>query len=639
MITLENISKQYGSKVLFDQVTLSFHENQRTGLIGCNGSGKTTILRILSGVEQLDKGTIHFPSGMSIGYLPQEVEVLDHMTPMEIVLEPFAHILNFEEKLQSLSETSDPESLEKTLKKIDSLYDAMHFHDGYSLSSRAEAILAGLGVPENNWDKPVKLLSGGYRMRTVLGRLLLTAPGFLLLDEPTNHLDMDSLVWLEKFLERYKGGMLIVSHDRDFLNRITTYTAEIGGTTILQLKGNYDQFQLLKEELRENELNRAKNLETKITQTERFVERFRAKATKATQAQSRAKLLEKLRAELPVIIQDGKTIHFSFPDPPMSGTVPLQLSKVTAGYGENNVFTNLSLTVNRGDKIAIVGPNGAGKSTLLKLVTGVLAPKSGNLIIGHNTTVRYFGQHQLEQLDVSKTPYETVRAESVRTETTFVRNILGAFLFSGDSVDKKVEVCSGGEKARLVLATILANPGNLLLLDEPTNHLDIQSIEMLAEAMAEFKGTILFVSHDEYFISQIATRIIEIRPGSVRDFPGSLADYRTYVEMMFPDEKQNTPLQTKAAAAAGLVSNKEKKNSEREQRKKVTRQIEKIEREIVVHEKTMSDLRTKLDDPANSTNFELLHSLSREITSEECVLNELMRNWEVLQEELSQLEP
>lgn len=639
MITLENISKQYGSKVLFDQVTLSFHENQRTGLIGCNGSGKTTILRILSGVEQLDKGTIHFPSGMSIGYLPQEVEVLDHMTPMEIVLEPFAHILNFEEKLQSMSETSDPESLDKALKKIDALYDAMHFHDGFSLSSRAEAILAGLGVPKDNWSKPVKLLSGGYRMRTVLGRLLLTAPGFLLLDEPTNHLDMDSLVWLEKFLERYKGGMLIVSHDRDFLNRITTYTAEISGETILQLKGNYDQFQLLKEELRENELNRAKNLETKIAQTERFVERFRAKATKATQAQSRAKLLEKLKAELPVIIQDGKTIHFSFPAPPMSGTVPLQLSKVTAGYGENNVFSNLSLTVNRGDKIAIVGPNGAGKSTLLKLVTGVLVPKSGDLTIGHKTTVRYFGQHQLEQLDVSKTLYETVRAESVRTETTFVRNILGAFLFSGDSVDKKVEVCSGGEKARLVLATILANPGNMLLLDEPTNHLDIQSIEMLAEAMAEFKGTILFVSHDEYFISQIATRIVEIRPGSVRDFPGSLADYRTYVEMMFPDEKQDTPLQGRATAAAGSVSNKEKKIADREQRKKVTRQIEKIEREIVVHENTQSDLRTKLDDPANSTNFELLHSLSREITSEESVLNELMRDWEVLQEELSQLDP
>ncbi len=314
------------------------------------------------------------------------------------------------------------------------------------------------------------------------------------------------------------------------------------------------------------------------------MERFRAKATKATQAQSRAKLLEKLKAELPVIIQDGKTIHFSFPDPPMSGTVPLQLSKVTAGYSEHTVFSNLSLTVNRGDKIAIVGPNGAGKSTLLKLVTGVLSPKSGDLTIGHNTTVRYFGQHQLEQLDLSKTLYETVSAESVRTETTFVRNILGAFLFSGDSVDKRVEVCSGGEKARLVLATILANPGNLLLLDEPTNHLDIQSIEMLAEAMAEFKGTILFVSHDEYFISQIATRIIEIRPGSVRDFPGSLADYRTYVEMMFPDEKQDNP-QAAKAAAAGTATEKVKKIADREQRKKITRQIEKIEREIITHEK------------------------------------------------------
>jgi ATP-binding cassette subfamily F protein 3 len=536
-----------------------------------------------------------------------------------------------------MSETSDPESLQKALKKMDALYDAMHFHDGYSLSSRAEAILAGLGVPADNWNQPVKSLSGGYRMRTVLGKLLLTSPDFLLLDEPTNHLDMDSLVWLEKFLERYKGGMLIVSHDRDFLNRITNFTAEISGSTILQLKGNYDQFQLLKEEMRENELNRARNLETKIAQTERFVERFKAKATKATQAQSRAKLLEKLKAELPVIIQDGKTIQFSFPDPPMSGSVPLQLSKVTAGYGDVDVFANLSLIVNRGDKIAIVGPNGAGKSTLLKLVTGILSPKSGELTIGHNTTVRYFGQHQLEQLDTSKTLYDTVREQSVRTETTFVRNILGAFLFSGDSVDKKVEVCSGGEKARLVLATILANPGNLLLLDEPTNHLDIQSIEMLAEAMAEFKGTILFVSHDEYFISQIATRIIEIRPGSVRDFPGSLADYRTYVEMMFPDEKRDSTAVSKDAASQ-KNADKGKKNVDREQRKKVTRQIEKIEREIVTHENTLAELQKSLDDPANSTNFELLHSLSRQITDEEGVLGELMSDWETRQEELSQLE-
>jgi ATP-binding cassette subfamily F protein 3 len=368
------------------------------------------------------------------------------------------------------------------------------------------------------------------------------------------------------------------------------------------------------------------------------VERFKAKATKATQAQSRAKLLEKLKAELPVIIQDGKSIQFSFPEPPMSGNIPLQLSRVSAGYGEKDVFTNLSLLVNRGDKVAIVGPNGAGKSTLLKLVTGMLTPKSGELTIGHNTTVRYFGQHQLEQLDTSKTLYDTVRAESVRTETTFVRNILGAFLFSGDSVDKKVEVCSGGEKARLVLATILANPGNLLLLDEPTNHLDIQSIEMLAAAMAEFKGTILFVSHDEYFISQIATRIIEIRPGSVRDFPGTLDDYRSYVEMMFPDEKNDQTAQSKDSSVL-KANDKEKKIIEREQRKKVTRQIEKIEREIVVHENALAELQKSLDDPSNATNFELLHTLSRQISDEETVLNELMVDWETRQEELSQLEP
>jgi len=633
MITLENISKQYGSTILLESVTISFNESHRTGLIGVNGSGKTTILRMIGGEELPDNGSISIPSGMRIGYLPQEVELLDQKTPLEIVLQPFAHILNFEEQLQRLS--TDDSTLKETLKKIDSLCSAMDYYDGYALTARAQMILGGLGIPKENWSQPIQLLSGGYRMRTVLGKLLLEAPDFLLLDEPTNHLDMDSLIWLEKYLEKQKCGMLIVSHDRDFLNRITTNIADICNRKITLYQGNYDAYIRTREEVETARLNRARNLEVKISQNERFVERFKAKATKASQAQSRMKLLDKLRAEMPELPQSTKTIHFSFPEPSPSGVTPIQFTAVSASYDGRPIFSNFSMSVNRGDKIAIVGPNGAGKSTLLKLASGLLQPISGSVKYGHNVNIRYFGQHQLEQLDPEKTLYQTVIQGSINTEKTFVRNILGAFLFSGDAVDKTVKVLSGGEKARLVLATILASPGNVLLLDEPTNHLDIKSVEMLAEAMKKYSGTILFVSHDEFFISSIATRILEIRPGMIRDFPGTLADYRSYLEILFPNDT------TEQNSSSGKNSNwksgaeiKEQRTIDRGLRKKLTRSIEKLEKEISSAEEELAALQTTLHDPSNALNHELLYQTSQQIDSLQAELNRLIRQWEEKQLEL-----
>ena len=635
MITFENISKQYGSTVLLQEVSFSIHESERTGLIGANGSGKTTLLRMLSGEEQPDSGSIRTPSDLKIGYLPQEVEVLDDKTPLEIVLAPFAHVLDFEQQIQSVSATIH-QDLKTALKKMDSLYDMVTFHDGYSLVSRAKAILCGLGIPEDNWSQPVQVLSGGYRMRAVLGSLLLLSPDFMLLDEPTNHLDMDSLVWLEKYLARQNGGMLIVSHDRDFLNRITTHTAEITRTGITIAKGNYDQYMTMKAEAEEAAEKRARNLEIKIKETERFVERFKAKATKATQAQSRMKLLDKLRAELPVLASNRQAIHFTFPEPKPSGAVPLKFQNVSAGYGAVPVLQNISLTITRGDKIAIVGPNGAGKSTFLKVIAGLITASEGMIEPGHNVSMRYFGQHQLEQLDPCKSLYETVIADSVCTEKTFVRNILGAFLFSGDAVEKQVSVLSGGEKARLVLATILANPGNVLLLDEPTNHLDIDSVDMLANAMAAFKGTILFVSHDEYFISKIATRIIEIRPGSVRDFPGTLHDYRVYIETLFSDEQ--TGADAKRQEKTQELPQKEVRIRDREYRKKLTRTVEKLEREIAAREEAVCSLQAIIDNPENALNHELLHATMINIDSEQSSIENLMQEWERKHLELEGLE-
>jgi ATP-binding cassette subfamily F protein 3 len=629
MITFDSISKHYGGETLLDNVSVAFHENERTGLIGVNGSGKTTLMRMLAGEETPDKGSIRKPSNLTIGYLHQEVEVFDELTPLQIVLEPFAHLLDYEKKLEALGheaggkDTSD----QQTLKRIEALHHDIEFHDVYSLESRAEAILAGLGVPQEKWRQPLTVLSGGYRMRVVLGKLLLMSPDYLLLDEPTNHLDMDSLVWLEKFLTRYKGGMMIISHDRDFLNRMSSYTAEIRNNTITMYKGNYDEYVKMRDLSDAQSQNRFRNLQLQIAEKERFVERFKAKNTKATQAASRLKQIEKLKEQLPEITQDPDTINFSFVETVQSGGVPFKLRDVEAAYGEVPVFSGLSMEIRRGDRVAVVGPNGSGKSTLLKLLGGQMKPTHGTFEPGYNTIVRYFGQHQLEQLDMELTLVETVAATAIKTEKTFIRNILGAFLFSGDDVEKKVKVLSGGEKSRLVFATILASPGNTLLLDEPTNHLDINSVETLLRALEKFKGTILLVSHDDYFVSRIATRIIEMRPGLIRDFPGNLADYRTYVEEGLWGISEEVAAK-QGAGTGDEAQDKEQRIQEREQRKKAQRVVEKLEREIETRETGITRMKRVLDDPVNASNHILLAETSQAIELEQAELDDLMAEWE-----------
>ncbi len=623
MIVFESISKQFGSTLLFDKATFSLNETCRTGLIGCNGSGKTTILKMISGVEQPDSGSVTKPSDISIGYLPQEVELYEEHSPMDIVLESFKHLLNYEESLAKV--TGKIEEGEKgAFKMLEKLHTEMEQNDGFSIKSRAEMILSGLGLSSEQLYTKVRTLSGGYRMRAVLGKLLLENPDYLILDEPTNHLDFDSLVWLEKFLSRYKGGMLIVSHDRDFLNRITTHTANIQNTTVRMYKGNYEAYLTIRREQEIADENRAKNLQAKIAQNERFVQRFKAQATKATQAQSRIKQIENLRAELPDQIAEDKSIRFSFSMPKESGSVPIKLTKVTTGYSSLEVISKLFLEIRRGDKIAIIGPNGAGKSTLLKLFSGILPAWEGELEYGHNAILRYFGQHQLEQLHPEKTALETISENSVSSEKSYLRGILGSFLFSGDAVDKKVKVLSGGEKSRLVLATILASPGNVLLLDEPTNHLDVRSIEMLAESMAEYKGTIAFVSHDEFFISKVANRIVEVRPGVIRDFPGNLNDYRYYMETLFKDQTDTPGSDSKPSQN----SQKEDRIKARDRKKKLVRQIERYERGIEAHEEKITELESVLNDSSNATNFELLGATTEELSRVRKELAELLRSWE-----------
>jgi ATP-binding cassette subfamily F protein 3 len=456
----------------------------------------------------------------------------------------------------------------------------------------------------------------------------------MLLDEPTNHLDMDSLIWLERFLLAYKGGMLIVSHDRDFLNRMCTHTADVKSKSVRVFSGNYDKYLVIKQEEETAAVARAKNIESQIASAERFVERFRAKNTKAAQAQSRVKMIEHLKAEMPTLEAGPKSISFTFKCSCEPGAVPLRLKNCAAGYGDKVVLDKLDIEIRRGDKVAIIGPNGAGKSTLLKLLAGMIKPIFGEMILGHNTELRYFGQHQLEQLNGERTLYDIVAEHSANSDKNYIRSALGAFLFSGTSIEKQVKVLSGGEKSRLALAAILASPGNVLLLDEPTNHLDISSIEMLSESMASYGGTILFVSHDEYFISKLATRIIEVRPGHLRDFPGNLSDYRYYVDTLFrdissSDDKNNTGLANVGAASCRPPSDnaKETRIKEREERKKREREASKLEQEITRIESEISTQELILNDSANALNYNLLQSTAETIAKLKLEHDVVMERW------------
>lgn len=639
MINLSDAQKQFGEKIILDRVNTTIDPSWRTGLIGVNGTGKTVFLRIIAGEEELDGGQISRPGELRLGYLPQEMTFDESMSPLKMVLQPFEHLINIDEKVEKLVEKheGDQESAMKALEKIDELHTERSLHGGDSLEPRARKYLKGLGVPEQSWERSIVELSGGFRMRVVLARLLLMNPDLLLLDEPTNHLDMDSLFWLERFLQKFRGGVLAVSHDRGFLNRCMTHTLELerGGATIF--RGNVKGYLEWKEQKNAADESRTRSLQSQIQQTERFIERFKAKSTKATQAKSKMKQLERLKEELPDTVRASRMVNFRLPEPTRCGSVPIKLESVTVGYGKDPVLKDLSVQITRGDKIAVIGPNGAGKSTFLKACAGQLEVSNGSLSLGHNAEVRYYSQHRLEQLDPQRSVYETIADVTGSGDRNFIQSVLGAFFFTGSEVDKPVGVLSGGEKSRLSLATLLARPGNVLLLDEPTNHLDIYSVEALADMLAGFAGTIVVVSHDEFFISRIANRLIEIRPGAVRDFPGSPDDYREYLEQGYLD-----PLESQSGSSTEEPMQQPLDKTERvrlrEERTRVRRRIEKLEKMIAENESETESVETRLNDPSNASNFSLLTNLQDQLSDHQEEYDELLTEWDELQGKLEELE-
>src|SRR6266581_1015964 len=526
MIRLSGLKRSYGVHEVLKGVDWAIPPRARVGLVGPNGAGKTTLLRLIAGSEEPDGGAIDIVRGTSLGYLPQEGARLAEGTVLEALLAPFSEILAMEQEMERLHHemaTSTGERQETVTRRAGEVQHRFEAAGGFDLEARAKAILGGLGFGQHDHARPLGEFSGGYRMRAALGALLLRRPDYLLLDEPTNHLDLEAVAWLEDFLSDIPSALVVVSHDRTFLNRLATSIAEVHDGRLTLWPGNYDRFRVDKEKTRELAVKKAASEAHRVEEVERFIERFRYKATKARQVQSRIKMLEKM--ERTEVMAGELTWRFSFPPVPRSAQRVALLSAVRKSFGDRQVLKGLDLEIWRGDRIALVGPNGCGKSTLLQVVAGRIPAEAGAVQLGDKVVLHYFAQHVLETLTPGRTVLEEMQAWAPGRAPGPLRSLLGIFQFSGDEVFKRVEVLSGGEKNRLALARLTLDPGNFLLLDEPTNHLDLPTREALEEALAGYGGTLLFVSHDRYFINKVATRVAAFRDGRLALYDGGYDDY------------------------------------------------------------------------------------------------------------------
>jgi len=528
MIQLSAAGKRFGPKLLFQDLDWMITPRDRVGLVGANGTGKSTLLKVLGGMESLDYGSIAVTKGTSAGYLPQDGLALAGRTVFAECMSVFDDVRAMETEMESLTQRMadldhEGEEYAQVADRFHQLENEFRTRDGYAIESQVGAVLQGLGFRKEDWTRQTEEFSGGWQMRIALAKLLLQKPNLLLLDEPTNHLDLESRNWLEEYLTQYPYAYVLISHDRYFLDVTVKKIVEIWNKGVHFYPGNYEQFVKLKTERREQLEAAYKNQRERIEHLEAFINRFRYQATKAKQVQSRIKELEKIeRIEVP---QEEQAIHFKFPQPQPSGRTVAEFKDVAKSYGAKEVFRDVSFVIERGDRIALVGVNGAGKSTLIRLLSGVDGPSSGTVQLGHNVEPDYFAQDQYKELDTSRKVLEDLETVAPLATTTELRNLLGCFLFSGDDVFKPIGVLSGGERNRYALARMLLHPSNFLLLDEPTNHLDLRAKDVLLNALQEFNGTVIFVSHDRYFIDKLATKVFEIVDGTLQVFPGNYEEF------------------------------------------------------------------------------------------------------------------
>ena len=531
MIALvDKVSKSFGGRTLYSNATLQLNAGERWALVGPNGAGKTTLLKIIMGFEASDEGTVTFAKDATLGYLEQEVEPLGKKSALQEVIDSAKEIKQWENTVNDLSHkiscTPEGDKLNKYLADYSHAAERFERLGGYELESRARQILSGLSFPVEDFDKPAQEFSGGWQMRINLSKLLLRRPDVLLLDEPTNHLDLESVQWLERFLSSYDGTVLLVSHDRSFMDACVTHVAALENRMLVTYTGNYSGYLHQREENLEQLRAKRAAQERDIAHMETFIERFRYKPTKAKQVQERVAKVQKIREELVVLPEQSHYMHFKFPDPPRTGDTVVSLENVAKSYEDNFVYSNVNLKLYRGDHVALVGPNGAGKSTLMKLIAGKIKPDTGTIALGQNVTKAYYAQHQLEELTPSNTVLAELDTVASGWTTSEERRLLGAFLFHGDDVEKRVNVLSGGERARLALAKMLVSPDPLLLLDEPTNHLNIDSVDVLEKALVNFPGTIIVISHDEHLVNAVANKVVDVRDHQVTVYDGDYAYFQ-----------------------------------------------------------------------------------------------------------------
>jgi len=640
MISIEKIHLNFGGFELFKEISFLINSRDRIGLIGKNGAGKTTLLKILTGKENPTKGTVGIPKEATIGYLPQQMRITDNRTLKEETALAFEELISLEKEIKKLNakivKNKDYHSEEylKDLDTVTELNERYNLLGGDNYEAEIEKTLIGLGFERNDFERQTSEFSGGWRMRIELAKLLLRKPDIFLLDEPTNHLDIESIQWLEDFLKNYKGAVVLVSHDKAFLNAVCNRTIEISLGKITDQKMNYSKFVLWKEEQREINLAAYRNQQKMIDDTEKFIERFRYKATKAVQVQSRIKQLEKLD-RIEIEEEDTATLKLNFPPAPRSGKVVVSAENISKSYGNHLVLNNIDITIENGEKVAFVGRNGEGKTTLSRIIMNELEHE-GKLTMGHNVKIGYFAQNQAQLLNENLTVFETIDEIAVGDIRTKLRDILAAFLFRGEDIDKKVKVLSGGEKSRLAMIRLMLEPVNFLILDEPTNHLDIRSKEILKNALVNFDGTIIVVSHDREFLNGLVNCIYEFRNKKIKQHLGGIFDFlnRKKIESLKELEARNKTQQTNTK---DIQKQKGKDELSFEQKKEVSRNISKFEKlvnnteeKIATMEKELEKLNKLLSstETIEDTNvFTKYEELKHE-------LNKTLENWELQHEEL-----